>query len=164
MPQNTFSTDPGPGQAGQLASSADHQLNSAFLAEAAGVPAGLMVARNSSDPAKASLPAVATDVTDPGVALGFAYLDPSLNSPTTYIDGVPMSYLEKGEIYAVVDAQSAAVVEGDPVYVRFDTAVSAGTIGAVASTAVDADFALLGSASFVSVNLPGPIAAVKFHR
>ncbi len=166
MPQDTYNVDPGQGQAGQLASSADHQLNSAFVDEATGVAAGLFVVRNGTDSAKASLPAAATGED----ALGFAYLDPSLNSPTTWIDGEPMTYLEKGEVYAVVDAQAGTIAPGDPVHVRFDTAVSAGTIGAVAETDVDADFSTLpiANAEFVSVGTTAPdgtpIAVVKFHR
>lgn len=155
MAQTTFTTDPGPGQAGQIASSADYQLNSAF-AEGAIAP-GLFVVRGTDPETQAEIPSATFDA---DAALGFAWLDPSDLSPASYEDGLPMTYLEKGEVFAVCEE---AVDAGDPVFVRF--AAGTGTVlGSVRNDADTASAVLLENAVFASTTAAAGIAVVKFHR
>lgn len=160
MAQTVQNVDPSKGQIGQVASSADKQIDSA-QAEAA-VPVGRFVVRGT-DELKVTLPAAAASLTDLE-GRGFAVLDSTRISADYAADDF-MSFLEKGEIYA--DCEEA-VTAGNAVFVRYSVGGTVGgNLGAVRTDDDNdgaAHAAALPNAVFAETTTAAGPAKVKFYR
>lgn len=146
MAQTTITTDPGDGQAGQLATSADYQITSK-RAEGA-VAVGLVVVQGTTED-ECKVPGVTGDVSDGGV-LGVSRLVPTRES-ADYADNEYVEIVQEGEVYVLVNTTDS--VAGDPVYVVHADGTIRGT--------ADASATVLPNAVFKTSTVAGNVGVVK---
>lgn len=115
MAQTTFTVDPAVAQEGQLASSADHEVDTR-VAEVA-IAVGLVVSQGTADNEG--------DLAIAAGAIGVSKLDSSREDPDTFAIGELVPLIVKGDVW--VNTASAATA-GGPVYATDATGVVRGDV------------------------------------
>jgi hypothetical protein len=160
MAQTSYSDTLAPGFAGQLADLSFKRVSTGVNAQGAQIPFGVAVTKATGD-GKYDLPNAAGDKVY-GIALHSHDVD---QLGLTDTNGIPIdgdfNLLEEGVAYVITEE---AVVDGDPVYVRYATGAGGTQLGGFRKSAVTSETAIVKGAKFRSTAAAGGIAAVSFSQ
>lgn len=156
MPQTSYSINMQPASyPGQLADDSEVVDRLSIIAVAAAIPYGVLVVRDGTntvgfDQLAGKLPALATDITVAGSALGIAQADQAraqsaLFSVPTFPQGTVLPVLRQGRIWV---KSESAVVDGGAVFARFASGAGGSQLGAIRADADSASAAQVPNAIF----------------
>jgi len=140
------------------------------LAVAAAVPYGVLVVLDSAnsdgfDKIAAKVPALTTDVTNFGSALGVVLADQARAQDPAFVlpsyaryDALPI--MRSGRVWVLVEE---AVVDGDPVFIRFAAGAGGTQLGAFRKSADTATAVALPNAVYRSSGLAAGFAVVQLN-